>query len=70
MILISLNEKSRGFPTGLRVMENTQYKRCILKLESSLDTALLNDSIPLSVVKIEVCVCVCVLNNIADIMQF
>lgn len=53
--LISLNEKQRGFPTGLRVMADSQYKEAVLLVEPSLEKALHN-GIPLDVQQVEVSV--------------
>ena len=36
---ISLNEKRRGFPTGLRVMSSEKNGTCLLHVDSALETA-------------------------------
>ena len=36
---ISLNEKKRGFPTGLRVMSSETNGTCLLDVDSALETA-------------------------------
>ena len=37
--LVSLNEKQRGFPTGLCVMESDKYQDTLLYVDSSLEKA-------------------------------
>ena len=37
--LVSLNEKQRGFPTGLRVTTSDKHDSCILEVDSSLEKA-------------------------------
>lgn len=52
--LVSLNEKQRGFPTGVRFMKDTTYKECILVIDPTLNTATYNGSIPLDIQHVEV----------------
>lgn len=37
--LVSLNEKQRGFPTGLRVMASQRYDYSLLEVKPSLEEA-------------------------------
>lgn len=53
---ISLNEKKRGFPTGLRVMSSEINGTCILDVDSSLETARCH-GISMAIVRIEVWGC-------------
>jgi hypothetical protein len=55
--LISLNEKQRGFPTGLRVMTDTNYKDCVLMVDSSLEKVTYKNGLPLDLKEIEVWGC-------------
>ena len=55
--LVSLNEKQRGFPTGLRVMESDKYKDILFSVDSSLDKAKFLDSDLMVVRKMEVWGC-------------
>ena len=41
--LISLNEKNRGFPNGLRVMASQKYDFCLFEVKSSLEEARLSE---------------------------
>lgn len=52
--LMSLNEKQRGFPTGLRVMADTNYKDCVLLVDSSFEKATYNGNVPLEIQEVEV----------------
>ena len=42
--MVSLNEKQRGFPTGLHVMESDKYRDTLLYVDSSLEKAKFLDS--------------------------
>lgn len=55
--LVSLNEKQRGFPTGLRVMESDKYKEELLHMDSSLERAKFMTSDPMPVQRLEVWGC-------------
>ena len=50
---MSLNEKQRGFPTGLRIIDGAGSKSCLLMVESSLESAQWNEAIPLTIRTIE-----------------
>lgn len=41
---MSLNEKQRGFPTGLRVMASERHDLCLLEVKPSLEEAKLMGS--------------------------
>ncbi len=41
--LVSLNEKQRGFPCGLRVMASEKYDYCLLEIKASLEEARINE---------------------------
>lgn len=54
---ISLNEKKRGFPTGLRVMSSSESTAtCLLEVDSALDTACFR-GVTMTMVKVEVWGC-------------
>ncbi|XP_011410302.1 PREDICTED: restriction of telomere capping protein 5-like [Amphimedon queenslandica] len=55
--LVSLNEKQRGFPTGIRFMSDTSYKEPLLVIDSSLNTATYKGNITLDIQKVEVWGC-------------
>ena len=55
--MVSLNEKQRGFPTGLRVMESDKYRDTLLYMDSSLGKVKFLDSDLMSVRMIEVWGC-------------
>ena len=55
--LVSLNEKQRGFPCGLRVMASEKYKYCLLEVMASLDQARLMEGEWMQVQLIEVWGC-------------
>ena len=55
--LVSLNEKQRGFPTGLRVMSSDRHQCCVFELKSSLDEARLHEGDWLKVESVEVWGC-------------
>ena len=53
--LVSLNEKQRGFPTGLRFMPDTSYKDPpLLVVEPTLNTATYQENITLDIQHVEV----------------
>lgn len=37
--IVSLNEKQRGFPSGLRVMASQKYDYCLFEVKASLEEA-------------------------------
>lgn len=51
--LISLNQKQRGFPTGLRVMADDSYRSVTLFIDSSLEKGEMN-GLPLTIDEIVV----------------
>lgn len=55
--LISLNEKQRGFPVGLRFMKDTSYKSNFLLIEPDFENAFRNEDIPFRVTRVEVWGC-------------
>ena len=54
---LSLNEKQRGFPTGLRVMASHRYDFCLLEVKPSLEEAQVNGGEWMQVVLVEVWGC-------------
>ena len=54
---MSLNEKQRGFPTGLRVMSSNQYDDILLEVDSSLSSAKFRGGDSMSVRRVEVWGC-------------
>ena len=55
--VISLNEKQRGFPVGLRVMTSDRYDDCLLEVEPSLEVARFRGGDGMSVRRVEVWGC-------------
>ena len=55
--LVSLNEKQRGFPTGLRIMESDKYREELLHVDSDLERAKFMNSDPMPVRRMEVWGC-------------
>ena len=55
--LVSLNEKQRGFPTGLRVMESDKYRDTLLFMDSALDKVKFLDSDLMPIRRLEVWGC-------------
>ena len=53
---ISLNEKRRGFPTGLRVMSSEHNGTCLLDVDSALEMAHCR-GVAMTVVRVEVWGC-------------
>ena len=54
---ISLNEKKRGFPTGLRVMSSSEANAtCLLEVDSALEMARFR-GVSMTIVKVEVWGC-------------
>ena len=41
--MVSINEKQRGFPTGLRIMASQKYDYCLFEVGSSLADARLRE---------------------------
>ena len=54
--LVSLNEKQRGFPTGLRVTTSDKHDSCLLEVDPSLEKASFRNEVML-VRKVEVWGC-------------
>ena len=54
--IISLNEKRRGFPTGLRVMSSETNTTCLLQVDSALETACYRGN-TMTIVRLEVWGC-------------
>ena len=52
--LISLNEKQRGFPVGLRFMKDTSYKSNFVLIEPDFENGFRNEDIPFRVTRVEV----------------
>lgn len=55
--LVSLNEKQRGFPNGLRVMASQKYDYCLFEVKSSLAEARLQEGEWMQVQLVEVWGC-------------
>ena len=55
--LISLNEKQRGFPKGLRVMVSDKHASCMFEVQESLEEARLREGEWMTVVSITVWGC-------------
>lgn len=55
--LVSLNEKQRGFPYGLRVMASQKYEYCLFEVKSSLEEVRFQDGEWMQVVLVEVWGC-------------
>ena len=55
--LISLNERQRGFPTGLRVMASDKHDSCLLEVDSSLEKARFRGGAEMVVRQVEVWGC-------------
>lgn len=41
--MVSVNEKQRGFPTGLRIMASQRYDYCLFEVRSTLAEARLRE---------------------------
>lgn len=54
---MSLNEKQRGFPYGLRVMASQKYDYCLFEVKSSLEEASFQGGEWMQVVLVEVWGC-------------
>ena len=55
--LVSLNEKQRGFPKGLRVLASLKYDYCLLEIKPSLDEVRLKEAEWMHIKSIEVWGC-------------
>jgi hypothetical protein len=55
--LVSLNEKQRGFPTGLRVMGSQKYDHCVFEVKPSLEEAKLQEGEWMQIQLVEVWGC-------------
>lgn len=55
--LVSLNEKQRGFPNGLRVMASQKYDYCLFEIKSSLEEARLQEGEWMQIQLVEVWGC-------------
>ena len=55
--LLSLNERQRGFPTGLRVMASQRYDYCLLEIKPSLEEIRLGEGEWMHIQSVEVWGC-------------